>query len=228
MSSEAVPSFLTRAVLITALALAPAPLFAQGACGNSSLPDAVMGLGSILDSAKLINDLSLTGHEVSGVAALHFQSNGRLLRAVWIEAPAAEPVASALATAAPAALVRNVPRGKPYGVRVRVTGGTAPSLAMAPSQYCAPEPQVDNMNRPASAPSDMTRRERAEYQNAGPYRLQVDVDTLGRVGRINVIQSSGSAAADRLASDNARIMKFTPATLDGLVAPGLYEISARP
>ena len=228
MSSEAVPSLLTRAALITTLALAPAPLFAQGMCGNSSLPDGVMGLGSIVDSTKLVNDLGLAANNVSGVAALHFLPNGRLLRAVWIESPAAEPVASALATAAPAALVHNVPRGKPYGVRVRVTGGATPSLSMAPSQYCPPQPQADNMNRPATAPSNMTSRERAEYQNAGPYRLQVDVDTLGRAGRVNVIQSSGSAAADRLASDNARIMKFTPATLDGLVAPGQYEISARP
>src|SRR5262245_1594930 len=125
MSSEALkPSFVTRAAVLAVMVI-PAPLFAQGMCGNSPLPDAVMGLGSFIDSTKLVNDLGLSGADVSGVAALHFQSNGRLLRAVWLEAPAAEAVANALATAAPAAL-KNVPRGKAFGVRVRVTGGATP------------------------------------------------------------------------------------------------------
>jgi hypothetical protein len=187
----------------------------------------VTGLGSFLDSTKLVNDLSLAGNEVIGLAALHFQSNGRLLRAVWLEAPGTPAVANALPTAVPAAL-KNVPRGKPFGVRVRVTGGATPSLAMLPSQYCPPEPVVDNMNRPPTEPANMSRADRADFQRAGPYRMQIEVDSIGRPGRVNMIQSSGSAIADRFYMDNARLLHFTPPTLDGLAAPGMYEMAVRP
>jgi hypothetical protein len=58
--------------------------------------------------------------------------------------------------------------------------------------------------------------------------MQIEVDSIGRPGRVNMIQSSGSAIADRFYMDNARLLHFTPPTLDGLAAPGMYEMAVRP
>jgi protein TonB len=59
---------------------------------------------------------------------------------------------------------------------------------------------------------------------AGMVKLQLYVDTSGRVANVILLRSSGSAALDRAAREQALTWRFTPARRDGKAVPDIVEI----
>jgi protein TonB len=55
-------------------------------------------------------------------------------------------------------------------------------------------------------------------------KLQLYVDTSGRVANVILLRSSGSAALDRAAREQALTWRFTPARRDGKAVPDIVEI----
>ena len=67
-------------------------------------------------------------------------------------------------------------------------------------------------------------REAALKFEAGTVKLQLFVDADGRVANVLVVRSSGSAALDRAAREQAATWHFAPARRDGKAVADLVEI----
>ncbi len=77
----------------------------------------------------------------------------------------------------------------------------------------------DTGNRPPPYPLDAARR-----LESGTVKLQLFIDTSGRVANALVVGSSGSPRLDRAARERVLTWRFTPARRDGRAVPDIAEI----
>ncbi len=198
----------------------------------TTVPDSVRGPtpGQIAERGKLRDQLVAIGRrnavtEPRGLLLVDVDSTrkGKLL---FMESnyPAAgvEQVSSAVAE-----YLRSLPRGRGYQALIRVDGEYP---AMRPGrQHCTPvhinpQDQITLVGRAVAAHPDRGKL-------AQPVRREALVllvsNREGNVSFASVVRSSGDEYLDRAAEEIGRMMRFTPATLDGLPLDARFRFPVR-
>jgi protein TonB len=109
--------------------------------------------------------------------------------------------------------------GVPPAVRLGDTGKPPHADLLDPENNRFRAATQDNGNRMPGYPLEAARK-----LEAGTVKLQLLVDTTGRVANALVVKSSGSAVLDRAARDQALTWTFTPARRDGKTVQDIVEI----
>ncbi len=141
---------------------------------------------------------------------------------------------------AAAVIARSVWPQKPaqlWAVRLDVTGGPTPAVAVARATYCPPE-----LTAASSQPVRMTIGIERTTVTSGAYGLptppprlytvfEIQVTERGDVSNVKLIRSSGYDAIDQQISQHIWQDKYEPALIDGIPIPAVYRTdknSARP
>jgi TonB family protein len=98
-------------------------------------------------------------------------------------------------------------------LRLKLDLDSTPSLAAGCSEFCRPE--LDNREEI----SRVLGGANSQAQRSGRVMLWVFVTVAGRVGKIEVRESSGDDMVDGLAMGVARAMRFKPARADYVPIP---------
>jgi protein TonB len=109
--------------------------------------------------------------------------------------------------------------GAPPAVRLGDAGKPPHADLLDPENNRFRAATQDNGNRMPGYPLEAARK-----LEAGTVKLQLLVDTTGRVANALVVKSSGSAVLDRAARDQALTWTFTPARRDGKTVQDIVEI----
>ncbi len=109
--------------------------------------------------------------------------------------------------------------GAPPAVRLGDAGKPPHADLLDPESNRFRAATQDNGNRMPGYPLEAARK-----LEAGTVKLQLLVDTTGRVANALVVKSSGSAVLDRAAREQALTWKFTPAKRDGKLVQDIVEI----
>ena len=109
--------------------------------------------------------------------------------------------------------------GGPAAVRLGDAGKPPHADLLDPENNRFRAATQDTGNRMPAYPLEAARR-----LESGTVRLQLFVDTAGRVANVIVARSSGSAVLDGAAREQALTWRFTPARRDGKSVPDIVEI----
>lgn len=109
--------------------------------------------------------------------------------------------------------------GGPAAVRLGDAGKPPHADLLDPENNRFRAATQDNGNRMPAYPL-----EAAVKLESGTVKLQLFVDTTGKVVNAIVVRSAGSAALDRAAREQALTWRFTPARRDGKLVPDIVEI----
>ena len=109
--------------------------------------------------------------------------------------------------------------GGPPAVRLGDAGKPPHADLLDPENNRFRAATQDNGNRMPPYPLEAARK-----LESGTVKLQLFVDTAGRVANALVVRSSGSAVLDRAAREQALTWRFTPARRDGKLVPDIVEI----
>lgn len=109
--------------------------------------------------------------------------------------------------------------GAPPAVRLGDAGKPPHADLLDPENNRFRAATQDTGNRMPGYPLEAARK-----LEAGTVKLQLLVDTTGRVANALVVKSSGSAVLDRAARDQALTWTFTPARRDGKTVQDIVEI----
>lgn len=203
------------------LILAPAALAPQSrSCMPAPHPSPLPPMDSILGPVGLRVLSAPLGVETDTVRfALHFQTDGTLLRLLPLSAGLPDSVVRQIRVQVRSRLFTDV-----WGLQVLLYPGDPRNLAFRASIYCGPTPPL--RSAPVYEGRIMTREQARRLEARGPFRFLVELDTLGRVRRASMIQSSGDRDWDASVLERARNERYQPATLDGAPIPARYERSS--
>jgi hypothetical protein len=118
-----------------------------------------------------------------------------------------------------------------WAVRVHVTGGAAPAVAVTRATYCPPQPAS---GQPGRMTVGVLRYEvvtptgiRRGLPPPLPPRLhtvfEIHVTALGDVSDVKLITGSGTESVDAEIERQMAQSKYEPALLDGIPVPGVYR-----
>jgi len=224
-----------RAVVLTiATTLAcTAPALAQrSGCVPAAQPKELPTVSFLIDSGGALMELQ----------AAHVLRDSMQFTLVMLPGDSIPVIHAIDSTNAMAAnvLARSVWPEKPaelWAVRVHVTDGTAPALALSRATYCPP------VLTPGSSPVRMMpeiREERVLIGNAAdrravaefprvnatssvPVIFEIAVDARGHVGTVTLIRASGSHVFDSLTAQRLGQQTYEPALLDGIPVPAVIR-----
>jgi TonB family protein len=111
-----------------------------------------------------------------------------------------------------------------WGLRVRVSGGTAPDLL--PSIVCPPERGTASGRLVAPVATDREILESVQARGR-QIELMVALDAQGRVTDVTLVRGSGSRLMDQYAFDLARSSPYSPQLHDGIGVPSTIPIRLR-
>ena len=218
-------------IVITTLA-GTAPLGAQRAdCGPTRQPKQLPTVSTLMDSAAAITEL-----EAAHVVRDSMQFT--LLVLAGDSVPVLHALDSTDALAAQV-LARSAWPEKPsdlWAVRVHVTGGAAPTLAVTRATYCPPQPAS---GQPVRMVVGVEREERVTTGVIQPgvsptlrpphlhTVFEIQVTALGDVSDVKLVTGSGTEAIDAQIARQIAENKYEPALLDGIPVPGVYRTDKR-
>lgn len=215
------------AAVILALAVTlPSPLLPQTprrSCRETTLPKRLPAAGALLDSARVLRELAATEQPSREMLfSLVYNETDSLPRTRVLEAPS-EAAGVILAHA----LLPQKPTGI-WAVRIRVTAGAAPSLAIERSTYCPPVPAQ------SGRPQGMPRAVRLSPDDRRPtpgsrirITTEVTISETGAVTEVKLIQQSGIREIDDGIIREMRLRRFLPALVDGVPIPSWYRATGQ-
>lgn len=210
--------------LIAAVTLASAaPLLAQrSGCGPTRRPKELPAVSALMDSSAAIMELGAAN-------MLRDSMQFTLLMLPGDSIPVIHAIDSTDAMAAEV-LARSAWPEKPadlWAVRVHVTGGNTPDLAVTRALYCPP------VLTPEAGPAVRMLPELREQRITSPDPnlprvvgtapvpaiFEIEITPRGEVSTVKLIRSSGSQVFDELTKRRLAQQKYEPALLDGIPVP---------
>ncbi|HLZ46360.1 MAG TPA: hypothetical protein VKQ05_11845 [Gemmatimonadales bacterium] len=223
-----------RAVIFTLAAVFTAPLAAQGGgCGDTKFPPQLPAPSALIDSAHAVADLAAFAGAKPMVFSLVFNKGDSVphVRALDNNDAAA---ATALYN-----YIRHQPPADLWAIRLRVTGGTTPSLTLERSQYCAPRPlsgeggmqsggsgqSIGGSPQPSGGREHTLLRTGpdATMGKARSTEFEALVGLDGRVIVARLLRPTGNADVDADAARQLQQQRFKPALLDDEPVAALYR-----
>jgi hypothetical protein len=219
--------------LATAAAVgSPLLLAAQGSgCGDTKFPPQLPPTTAVVDSAHAVADLAVFVGNKPMVFSLVFNKGDSVPR---IRALDKNDVAAATA-------LYNYVRHQPatadlWAIRIRISGGDTPALALERSQYCPPRPlsgegrtsvtgDVQSSGRSPDMPSSGTllRTGNGIVSKAGDVQYEALVAPDGHVIVARVLNASNSGETNADVVRRVQQTRFQPALLDDEPVPALFR-----
>lgn len=205
-------------------------------CGPSPVPAKLPTLSALGDSDTLAHAFARAAPDVQERGAIFsvlFGPTGRVERALVLR-PAFDTAAQRSADSVVSADLRGDTTGGAWPVRVRMTGGPAPTFEIDRSRFCPPVPVPEVAStgtvvteRPITSEAELIQLQQSlELRRGGAYLLRVLVDATGTVTDVQWVLHSASSTQDRTAYTAARNRRFSPASVDGVPVPAWFDIGS--
>jgi protein TonB len=140
------------------------------------------------------------------------------------EAPASAR-RSAIGVGAAGAL--RVPPGHPPAGAHEAAVEAAPAVAVAPAAIARAEPESVRAPVPLDCPAPEYPAAAASVSEQGRVRLEIRIDSSGRVEAVRILCSSGFARLDEAATAGVRLWRFQPARKAGVPVAWRLEHTIR-
>lgn len=189
-------------------------------CPESLEPPRLAGFNEVVDSGKVATALS-TLYGRTQAASLTFTVIADSAISVRTIEFTGDPTSADRLRASLEAAIRESARAQ-RRFRVVVHTGSSASLAIERAHYCPPMP--NGRRGSATTQRALTGADLAELQRAGPFKVQLSIDSTGRVTNAVLVQSSGSRVQDEFALNAARSRQFLPARQDGFAVASTFEV----
>jgi hypothetical protein len=188
-------------------------------CKESKAPGKLPAVGTLLDSARAVADLTAGEVPPGGLLfSLIYNDEDSL--------PQTRRLDSA-ATAAADLLAKSLRPQRPteyWGVRVRVIGGAAPALTLERSRYC-PALAASIQARPRRFVVAMRRGDRVRAVGTTVrFIADAEISETGQVWEIALLRPSGVREIDEEILRYVQIRPFRPALLDGTPVPSRLRV----
>lgn|GEM_PF-4262180 len=195
------------------------PTGSDRGCVLEVLPSAFTSADAVVDTSTIMAALRIIPlrEAVISVVATDLDNKVHVRPAQDVN----DPVIDSLATLIEAHVRSVTAVDVPWGVRLAVTTGPHPALALSPSEYCPPTSSRSTAN--ANAIGVVTVDNGDDLRRAGPFVVRMWITPRGNVARATLLQQSGSTTQDRMALTAARLRQFAPASLDGVPISGVYD-----